>query len=411
MVARRLGDESEAELARAELLAIDPIHHFALAERYLAEPADEHRRALTDAMGGEYPEQTLLELAVGYANRGLAEDALAVLRLADQVGGGMPSAGVEAASGDGEARSPAGPLMAAWRGFLTGDASALGTPAGDALAFVFPFRAETLPVLRWAAEESGHWSWRYLLGLNLWALDRDREAAEMFAALGDEPDYGAAYAARGYLLQQVQGRDAGADLARAAELDPDDRVLRVALVRHTQEARAWDEAVQLSARAREDFPGDFDVALLHVRSLLHLGEHLEATEVLASTHVLPSENARDSHRLHELAHVGAALDELDAARSGDAREHLEAALLWPESLGQGRPYEPDERLVRLVMDLAAAPEGGRAQAERGAWLAEAEALLDEASPRPLGPPDDLTLLARQLVRRAIRTARASGAGG
>ena len=344
VAARRTGDAAGAGDARSALLGIDPLHHFVLAERYLAEPTDGNRSALTGSMNGEYPAQTLLELAVDYANRGLEDDAIALLALSDEIGGG--------------------PLSTAWRAFLQSDGAGLEAPSGNDLAFVFPFRTETLPVLRWAADQSGHWSWRYLHGLNLWALDRDDEAAAILAALGNEPDYGPTYAARGYLLQQAHGRDPGADLARAAELDPGDRILRIALIRHTQDAGSWDEAVARSTRARGDFPDDFNLALLHARALLSLSRPAEAIEVLASTRVLPSENARESHRLYELAHMATALDELEASRTASARGHLEAALLWPESLGQGRPYEPDERLVRYLQGVVAEVEGDDAAARR-----------------------------------------------
>ncbi|MDE2783544.1 MAG: DUF5107 domain-containing protein [Gemmatimonadota bacterium] len=341
---RRTGDGASAERARSEFLGIDPLHHFVLSERYLAGPGSGSQGALIEGMRSEYPGQSLVELAIGYANLGLEDDALALLDLADELGGG--------------------PLSTAWRAHLRRDASGLGAPSDDDLAFVFPFRTETLPVLRWAAEQSDHWSWRYLLGLNLWALDRDDEAAATLAALGDEPDYGAAYAARGYLLQEARGRDPGGDLARAVELDPEDRLLRIALIRHAQDAGSWDEAVALSGQARGDFPGEFNLALLHVRGLLSVDRPAEAIDVLTETHVLPSENARDSHRLYELAHMAAALDELEAARPASAREHLEAALLWPESLGQGRPYEPDVRLVRYLQGVVAEIEGDDAAARR-----------------------------------------------
>ena len=344
LAARRVGTGAGGQPAQERLLDIDPLHHFVFAERYLAQPGDDNRRALIDAMRSEYPGQSLLELAIGYANLGLADDALALLELADEVGGG--------------------PLSTAWRAFLQSDPAGLGAPSGNDLAFVFPFRTETLRVLRWAAEQNGHWSWRYLLALNLWALDRDGEAAATLAALGDEPDYGAAYAARGYLLQEVRGRNPGGDLARAVELDPEDRILRVALIRHTQDAGSWGEAVRLSAAAREDFPDDFNLALLHVRGLLSVDRPAEAIEVLAGTHVLPSENARESHRLYELAHMAAALDELEARRTANARAHLEAALLWPESLGQGRPYEPEEHLVGYLHGVVAEVEGDDAAARR-----------------------------------------------
>ena len=371
---RRTGEE--AERARSELLGIDPLHHFVLAERYLAEPTEDNRQALIGSMRSEYPGQSLLELVVGYANLGLEDDALTLLELADEVGGG--------------------PVATAWRAHLQGDGSGLAAPSGDDLAFVFPFRTETLPVLRWAAEQTGHWSWRYLLGLNLWALDRDDEAAVTLGALGDEPDYGAAYAARGHLLA-ARGGDPGLDLQRAVEFDPDDRILRVALIRYLQGADRWVGALQETARAREVFPGDFNLALLHATSLLHLGGYREAIEVLADTHVLPSENARESHRLYALAHVGAALDELDDRSHQAARGYLEAGLLWPESLGQGRPYDPDERLIRFLLGVAAQAADDRTAA-LDAFGAVA-ATLANAADAPADISDLLAIAAAEILGR------------
>ncbi|WP_420448734.1 DUF5107 domain-containing protein [Candidatus Palauibacter sp.] len=391
IAARLEGDEAGAAQALTELLELDPLNHFALAERYLAargegsgapEAAGGPEAArLTESMRSEYPDQTLLELAVGYANRGLPDHAARLLELADEVGGS--------------------PVAAAWLAFLRGDADMLS--AGADPDFAFPYRAETLPVLRWAAAEDPHWAWRYLLGLNLWALDRDAEAAEVLASLGDEPDYGPAYAARAHLTG-VMGGDPGPDFRRAVTVDPDHRLLRISLIRHLQETGSWAEAREVSGQGRELFPDDFNLALLHVRGLIQAGDHTEAVEILGNTHVLPSENSGEAHRLYEFAHVGAALDELDAENREAARRHLEAALLWPESLGQGRPFEPDERLARFLFDVAAeSPDGGPAlgafeTVTVASLRARAEALADASSPT--------AVIERALLRRALTAAAA-----
>ena len=390
-IASRLArDETGAARVLAELLELDPLNHFVLAERYLAARAggseDQEAAAaaaaarLVASMRSEYPGQTLLELAVSYANRGLPGDAARLLELADEAGGG--------------------PVAAAWHAFLVDDADMLGAEVDPDLAF--PYRAETLPVLRWAAREDPQWGWRYLLGLNLWALNRDAEAADVLATLGDEPDYGPAYAARAHLTEAMGG-DPGPDFRRAVAVDPGSRLLRVSLIRHLQEAGRWAEALEASGRGRELFPDDFNLDLFHVRALLQAGDHGEAIRILANTRVLPSENARESHRLYEFAHVGAALDELDAGDRAAARRHLETALLWPESLGQGRPFDPDERLVRFLLGAVAegaggGPAPGPAEAEAVASLrARADSLADAASPS--------AAIERTLVRRALAATR------
>ncbi len=386
ITARLEGNEAGAAQVLAELLELDPLNHFALAERYLAASGEGSDAAeagggpeaarLTASMRSEYPEQTLLELAVGYANRGLPDDAARLLELADEVGGGS--------------------VAAAWRAFLTDDVDML--TAGADPDFAFPYRAETLPVLRWAADGDAHWGWRYLLGLNLWALDRDAEAAEVLASLGDEPDYGPAYAARAHLTEAMGG-DPGLDFRRAVTADPGHRLLRISLIRHLQETGSWAEAREVSGQGRELFPDDFNLALLHVRGLLQAGDHSGAIQILENTHVLPSENSGEAHRLYEFAHIGAALDEFDAGDREAAQRHLETALLWPESLGQGRPFDPDEQLVRFLLGLVETADGaatGAAAAETAALRARAAYLAGATSPT--------AALERALLRRVLAMA-------
>jgi hypothetical protein len=40
---------------------------------------------------------------------------------------------------------------------------------------------------------------------------------------------------------------------------------------------------------------------------------------------------------------------LEGVKYDEARRHLRSALEWPEHLGQGRPYEPEERLVQYLL--------------------------------------------------------------
>ena len=131
--------------------------------------------------------------------------------------------------------------------------------------------------------------------------------------------------------------------------------------------------------------------------MINLGAYDEAVRVLAATNVLPSENARESHLLYELAHVGAALDDLDAGAHGEARAHLEAALMWPESLGQGRPFDPDERLVRFLLGVVARAAGDESVAREAfeAVVARATGPAD----RPVGPGDVLAIAALHALGR------------
>ena len=327
MVGRKGGDTTLAASMREQLLEIDPLHHFAAAEAYLAAPDAASANAVTSALRGEYPDQVVLELAVDYARRGALDDARAVLRMGGSV-----------------VRNP---LMMAWHGWLDDDPARLAE--GADLAFVFPYRRETIAVLEWAVEQDAHWSWTYLLALNLWARDRADEAASLLEGLEQRADFAPAYVSRGLLLQQLRGRDPEPDLRRAVELDNADRTIRIHLVRHLQDEERWEDALAESTIGRTLFPDDFNLDLLQVRSLNQLDRPGEAIEILDAAHVLPSENARESHRLYEQAHTLAALDAIERGAYDVARRYLRAAREWPERMGQGRPYAPEERLVQYLL--------------------------------------------------------------
>jgi len=329
VIGRKTEDGALAAEALRELRAVDPLHHFAHAEEYLETLTPAAAGELASSFGGEYPDQSLLELAVGYANLGLPHDALVILS--------VPA-------------SEPGAIHQAWEAYLQSDPSAL--PSDPDPAFQFPFRRESLPVLAWADEHSDVWAWTYLRALNLWAVDRTEEAASLMSDLGDRPDFAPFYVARSHLLEQTRGAHRTADLRRAVALDPSMRVLHVYLIRHLQDRGKWDASLNALEEARARFPEDFDLALLEAKSLINVGRAIEAVEILSKVQVLPSENARESHLLWEQAHTLVAMEALEAQDYSIAIEHLQTALEWPESLGQGRPYEPEERRVRFLLGLA-----------------------------------------------------------
>ncbi len=327
LVGRRTGNATLAGTASAQLVELDALHHFARAETFLASRAPADLDGLLSALRSEYPDQTILELAIGYANRGLTDEAAALL--------------------DAAAGRLRNPLLRAWRAYLARDAAALVGPAD--VAFVFPYRRETLPVLAWAAEQNRHWTWTYLFALNLWALDRAGEAEALLRKLGNIPDFAAFYVARAHLTQRAAAGSPEPDLRRAEQLAGDDRPLHIPLILYYQQQGRWADALAASTRARTRFAGDFNLDLLQAQALVHLGRADDALAILDTTRVLPSEHARESHQLYVRAHALAALDAAGDGRDEEAHAHLTAALEWPEHLGQGRPYDPEERLIRFLM--------------------------------------------------------------
>ncbi len=366
LVGRKTGNAAQASTASAQLIEFDPLHHFVRAEAFLSMPGAATSAAFLNGLRSEFPDQSVLELAIGYANRGQAADAITLLEVATA--------------------HMKNPLLRAWLTYLKKDAAALGSAD---VSLVFPYRLETLPVLGWAAQQNNHWSWIYLRALNLWAFDRLPEAAQLLTPLGNTPDVAAFYVSRAHLVEKAGG-DPEPDLKRAETLAGTDRTVRIPLIQHYQKQARWAEALAVSARARQQFPEDFNLDLLHVRALLHLERPMEALAVLSVTRVLPSEHSRETHQMYVQAHVLAALVNYNAGRWAQAVTHLTAGLEWPERLGQGKPYDPEERLIRFLLGRVAQRQGRPAQAQ-----AHFEAVIAATGAGGGIPIDGLAVAARQ----------------
>jgi tetratricopeptide (TPR) repeat protein len=350
--ARAEGDSLRASNALERIEEIDPMSHIPFAEHWLAEDGNEARAELRARFRGEFPGQEIIELGLAYAAVGRMGEARAVMSLAD-------GTSVE-------------PLTRAWIAHSSGNVGDLGAPAS--VDFVFPFRREMLPVLTWAADNTDHWGWRYLLALVLAARDRPLEAANELRAIGLKPDYAPVYTTRALLVNDDEA-DRERDLRYAVELNPDERLLRIPLIQHLQAARNWDEAVRASGSALEIFPKDFDLALLHVRSLNELERYEESIRIMHDIQVLPSEHSLGAHQLFADAEVMAGLIALERGELEVANDHFFMAMTWPERLGQGRPYSPEERLPRFLLALSRWLSDDSEGASR-AWTAVVDATPD-----------------------------------
>ena len=70
--------------------------------------------------------------------------------------------------------------------------------------------------------------------------------------------------------------------------------------------------------------------------------------ILNKTLILPQEGAREGHEIYELAHLAMARNRMKQSKFKEALKYLDLSRRWPESLGAGRPYDPDERLQDLM---------------------------------------------------------------
>ena len=344
ILARLGGDGAEWDRILSSILELDPLHHFAEAELYLAGVSTEEE--FVEGFRSEYPEQELLELAIDYVELSRREDAIALLELSEIAFGHA--------------------MLGVWRAYLTEDTAVLAD--GVDPDFVFPYRPESILTLEWATASDSHWSWAYLLGLNLWARDRVAEAAELFIGLDEIPDYGPFYVSRALMASQFESGDLvsqvdfESDFRRAVELAPDLRAVHVSLIQYLHREGRWEDALSVSADARHRFPEDFDLDLLHAVALNETLRFEASIKLLDEIEILPSENSSVSHQIFAEAHVLAGLDALDRDNPGAALDHFDMAVTWPEHLGLGRPYDPEERIEQYLRGVALRLSGNESEA-------------------------------------------------
>jgi predicted Zn-dependent protease len=292
------------------------------------------------------PQETLLELAIWYHGLGRLAESAEVLELSPPVAEVLYwLARVKDEQGDGRASE------------LLQKADAASPER------VFPFRPESAEVLQWATSRSSSWRPRYYLALVHWGAGKLDEARRLFDECGDAPEYAPFYAARALVFEGVSRERSMADVERAARLDPAQwrfgRMLADRRLRQGAVAAALETTRHYSAQ----FPANYILGMLHAKALLANGRHREAAERLARLQVIPYEGSTEGRRLYREAQLMLAVESL---RKGDARGALraiDAARLWPENLGAGKPYPEnvDERLEDWLAAQCLARRGRSAE--------------------------------------------------
>lgn len=324
---RLAGKQDQAQHWIDVLLKIDPLCHFARFEQYLLRKDERTKNNFIDNIRNEFPDQSFLEIAVTYANWNQIETALQVLELVPQ-----PSA-----------------LINIWEAYLQDDARLLSDALTASPDFVFPFRRETLQVLEWAKEHTDHWKTRYYLALNYWGKERHEAAIQLFEAVADEADFVPFYLARAHLREQHGRQGAVDDLQTALSLQAENWRTSHAMAQYFHRNGMPERALEISKSALRIHPENYTIGMDYVRGLVSTDHYTEALEILKELKVLPFEGASESRRLYEWAHLGRALEQISKEQYQAALNTLEQFKQWPERLGVGKPYHPDERLADYLL--------------------------------------------------------------
>jgi tetratricopeptide (TPR) repeat protein len=136
---RKQGNDQKAKRIRNKMLKVDPLCHFAYFEQYLLKPTRKNLKSFTSLIRNEFSYETYLEIAMDYYHAGLNKEAEKVLK-----------------------KSPAHPMVYYWLAYLNRknaqkSAAYLNKASAASPKLVFPFRWETIPVLKWAIKNDNNW--------------------------------------------------------------------------------------------------------------------------------------------------------------------------------------------------------------------------------------------------------------
>jgi hypothetical protein len=336
-----------AKEAIAHLKAIDPLSHLADFELYLDDPSDQILDQFRSMVRTELPAETYLELASYYFGLRLFDDAALVLQ-----------------------RAPAHPMVFYWLAYLS-DLSMQPQKSSEYLAraieqsssLVFPFRQESVEILRWAQAQKPHWKTKYYLALLLWSKDRTDAARDQFAACGNEPTYAAFYLTRGNFLRADQGDDALRDYKKALEIGQGEWRVYRALIDYYTERTQYPEALEMAKSGARKFPSSYVALFDLARSFVLNRQYAASLKILDTLTVLPFEGARYTREVYRQASVLAAAEAMKAGSLARAATFLEKARQWPERLGAGRPYDVDNRLEDYLEGLCSKKSGDSPRAK------------------------------------------------
>lgn len=331
-IAHRLrGDILSASIAIQRTIALDPLSHFARFEKYLISKKTADLDDFKNRINNEFAFQSHLEIASIYINAGLYESAIEVLQV-----------------------SPRHSLTELWLAYCHEKINRpfdayLNRALTFQAEFVFPYRLESLIILKWANEKADSWKLKYFLGLNYWAHDRLAEAVEWFVLAGNLADIPSFYVTRSELLASYNGQDRLPDLLKAFELGEDDWRYHHEIVRYYEDQGRYPDQLSQTLRAYGLFPHHHVIGLDHAQALVNNKQYGRSLEVLQNLEVLPSEGSFSGRAIYGKASLLGALEYVHLGKYPEAKEILKLSYLYPENLGSGRPFDPDERKIDFLM--------------------------------------------------------------
>ncbi len=321
---RIMGDRDKALKTIGEVEAIDPLNHLVVYERFLL--GLNNAVAMTKAHRSEFPYQTFLELALFYHNRNLDVYAIKILEM-----------------------GPKPLLNKLWLAYLNQDKAALNTLEKESIAFVFPYRKESLNMLNWVDTHYPSWKSKYLLGINLLGKSQTAKGIQIFKDLGKSAKDPLFYYIRGMLFKELQEAGYQKDLQFAYSQSPKNWRYAFSLAEDHFKAGNAMAAQKIIMKTYKQDPKNYFAGMLLAQTMNQLKQYDKSIKLLKELNILPYEHATEGRKIYTDAYVGSALNHICKNQISQAQSKLETALQWPEHLGVGKPFDPEERWERFLL--------------------------------------------------------------
>ncbi len=330
VVTRKQGEKESFQEELKSLFEIDPLSHFAkLEESFMGSENPELNQT------NEFPAETILGLALEYYNLGLNKEAIATLKL--------------------DTKAAKNKL---WMAYLLKDiepektAVLLDEFVQDPIDFVFPYRRETLPVLEWAINKNDSWKLKYYVAQNYLAVGQIEKGQSILTDLKDEPDSAIFYRFRAKILSNASFDNRSSDYEKALQINNKNWKVWEETIQFYLGEEKYERGLELSKKGYKKFRDNYNIGLAHAKALLNTGQFEEVLKVLESVQVLPYEHASESREIYERAHMAVAKSHFKKKDYKQAIAILEKSKEWPENIGVGKPYAPDERAQDFLLSLA-----------------------------------------------------------
>jgi hypothetical protein len=149
-------------------------------------------------------------------------------------------------------------------------------------------------------------------------------------------------------MKQTDKKQELSDLQTAQQLDPADWRAWNKLIEYYLNSEDNKTALSLSTETTTKFKGNFNLALQHARAQLNNGLYKECIKTLGNMKILPFEGSVQGKYVYEQSYLLLANDLMQKGKYKDALVSLEKSKEWPEHLGVGAPFEPDNRMQNYM---------------------------------------------------------------